>query len=575
MASRKLITILLLTALVASIPIAFAEQDQEPAVIRVVDPFGEPMKGVEVLLTKDGESFRFLTNSTGHATFTKLTPGRYDVSVIFKDVKVYSGELDYPSQRVLEAVALLSRINLTLLNLDGKPVKGVVVTLSSSTKKFNMTTSSNADGIASFKYIPYSSLPDIGEYSLKVFKGSVTYFEERLNISEPSIQRNLTLSLITLKVTTTNLEGEPVPKTTITLSARRFKESKRAVNGSATFENIPSSKLEDVGKYRFNITLWTRAGEIPIHFEERELLSSKQLYIVMDLAKLHVKVLDEDGVPVKGIRVWLSNKLAENFTSATTDSRGVAEFDNVPLSGGKTRAGKYVVRVLKAGRVVGEEMVEVSKPRQELKVTVTRMMVKLSLTDYEDKPLSGYLISLIDRETGERFNATTGTDGSASIKLFFGDYRVEVSRDGYMVYSGLVEISNSSFKLRVESVNFPYLLIVKDCFGNLVGSGGIKVRAGDEVIHESALTGQPIKLKLPRPTTLYIDIYADDGKLVQRTRILAEKPGQAEIILHDYIYLNGLTPLETLGLMISTIALAAFLGASGFIIYRRGFRRKS
>jgi len=575
MASRKLIIILLLATLMASIPITFAEQHQEPAVIRVVDPFGEPMKGIEVLLTKDGESFRFLTNSTGHATFTKLTPGRYDVSIIFKDVKVYSGELDYPSQRMLEAVALLSRINLTLLNLDGKAVKGIVVTLTSSTKKFNMTTSSNADGVASFKYIPYSSLPDIGEYSLRVFKGSVTYFEERLNISEPSIQRNLTLPLITLKVTATNLEGEPVPKTTITLSARRFKESKRAVNGSAIFENIPSSRLEDVGKYRFNITLWTRAGEIPIHSEERELLSSKQLDIVMDLAKLYVKVLDEDGVPVKGLKVWLSNKLAENFTSAITDSRGVAEFNNVPLSGGKTKAGKYVVRVFKAGRVVGEGVVEVSKLRQELRIMVTRIMVKLGLTDYEDKPLSGYLISLIDRETGERFNATTGTDGSASIKLFFGDYRVEVSRDGYMVYSGLVKISNSSFKLRVESVNFPYLLIVKDCFGNLIGSGGIKVRAGDEVIHESALTGQPIKLRLPRPTTLYIDIYADGGKLVQRTRILAEKPGQAEIILHDYIYLNGFMPLETLGLTISTIALAAFLGASGLIIYRRGFRRKS
>jgi len=574
MASRKLITILLVT-LAALIPITCAEQGREPAVIRVVDPFGEPMKGVEVLLTRDGESFRFLTNSTGHATFTKLTPGIYNVSVIFKNVSVYSGELDYPSQRVLEAAALLSRINLTLLNLDGKPVKGVVVTLSSSTKKFNMTTSSNADGVASFKYVPYSSLPDIGEYSLRVFKGSVTYFEGRLNISESSIQRNLTLPLITLKVTTTNLEGEPVPKTTITLSARRFKESKRAVNGSATFENIPSSKLEDVGKYRFNITLWTKAGEIPIHFEERELLSSKQLDIPMDLAKLYVKVLDEEGVPVKGLRVWLSNKLAENFTSAVTDSKGVAKFNNVPLSGGKTKAGKYVVRVLKAGRVVGEGVAEVSKPRQELMVTVTRMMVKLSLTDYEDKPLNGYLISLIDRETGERFNATTGADGSASLKLFFGDYRVEVSRDGYTVYSGLVEVSNSSFKLRVESVNFPYLLIVKDSFGNPVESGGIKVRAGDEVIHESTLTGQPIKLRLPRPTPLYIDIYADGGKLVQRTRILAEKPGQAEIILHDYIYLNGLTPLETLGLTISTIALAAFLAASGFIIYRRGFRRKS
>jgi len=575
MASRKLIMTLLITILVASAPITFAERDQKPAVIRVVDPFGEPMRGVEVLLAKDGETFRFLTNSTGYATFTKLTPGRYDVSVIFKDVKVFSGELDYPAQRKLEAVALLSRMNLRLLNLDGKPVEKVVVTLSSSTKKFHMRTSSNADGIASFKYIPYSSLPDIGEYSLKVFKGSVTYFEERLNVSKPSIQINLTLPLITLKVTTTNLEGEPVPKTTITLSAGGFRESKRALNGSAIFENIPSSDLKDVGKYRFNITLRTRVGEIPIHFEERELLSSGQLYIVMDLARLYVKVLDEDGAPVRGVRVWLSNRLAENFTSAVTDSRGVAEFDNVPLSGGKTKAGKYVVRVLKAGRVVGEGAVKVSKPRQELRVTVARMRVRLSLTDYEDKPLSGYFVSLTDRETGERFNATTGADGSASIKLFFGDYWVEVSKDGYLVYRGSAEVSNSSFKLRVESVNFPYLLIVKDCFGKPIGSGSLRVRAGDEVIHESALTGQPIKLRLPRPTPLYIDIYADDGKLVQRSRVSAGKPGQAEIILHDYIYLNGLIPLETLGLAISAIVLAAFLGASGLIIYRRGFGRKS
>ena len=575
MASRKLIMIILLMVLVASIPITFAEQDQMPAVIRVVDPFGEPMKGVEVLLTKDGEVFRFLTNSTGYAIFTKLTPGRYNVSVTFRNVKIFSGELDYPSQRELEAVALLSRMNLTLLNLDGKPVKGVVVMISSSSKKFNMTTSSNTDGIASFKYIPYSSLPDIGEYSLRIFKGSVTYLEERLNVSKPSIQMNLTLPLITLKVTTTNLEGEPVPKTTVTLSAKKFEESKRAVNGSVIFENIPSSKLEAVGKYRFNITLWTRAGEIPVHFEERELLSSGQLYIVMDLAKLYVKVLDEDNVPIKGITVWLSNELAENFTSAITDSKGVAEFDNVPLSGGKTKAGKYIVKVFKAGRIIGEETVEVLKPRQELKVTVTRMRVRLSLTDYEDKPLSGYLVSLTDRETGEKFNATTGADGSISLKLFFGNYRIDVSKDGYSIYNGLVKISNSSFKLKVESVNFPYTLMVKDEFGNPIKSGSIKVRAGDEVIHESALTGQPIKLKLPRPTFLYIDIYADDGKLIERTRILATKPGQTEITLPDYIYLNGLMPLEALGFTVSIISLIAFLGVSGFIIYRRGIRRKS
>jgi len=575
MASRKLIMIILLMVLVASIPITFAEQDQMPAVIRVVDPFGEPMKGVEVLLTKDGEVFRFLTNSTGYAIFTKLTPGRYNVSVTFRNVKIFSGELDYPSQRELEAVALLSRMNLTLLNLDGKPVKGVVVMISSSSKKFNMTTSSNTDGIASFKYIPYSSLPDIGEYSLRIFKGSVTYLEERLNVSKPSIQMNLTLPLITLKVTTTNLEGEPVPKTTVTLSAKKFEESKRAVNGSVIFENIPSSKLEAVGKYRFNITLWTRAGEIPVHFEERELLSSGQLYIVMDLAKLYVKVLDEDNVPIKGITVWLSNELAENFTSAITDSKGVAEFDNVPLSSGKTKAGKYIVKVFKAGRIIGEETVEILKPRQELKVTVTRMRVRFSLTDYEDKPLGGYLVSLTDRETGEKFNATTGADGSISLKLFFGNYRIDVSKDGYSIYNGLVKISNSSFKLKVESVNFPYTLMVKDEFGNSIKSGSIKVRAGDEVIHESALTGQPIKLKLPRPTFLYIDIYADDGKLIERTRILATKPGQTEITLPDYIYLNGLMPLEALGFTVSIISLIAFLGVSGFIIYRRGIRRKS
>jgi len=32
----------------------------------------------------------------------------------------------------------------------------------------------------------------------------------------------------------------------------------------------------------------------------------------------------------------------------------VAEFDNVPLSGGKTKAGRYIVKVFKAGRINGE-----------------------------------------------------------------------------------------------------------------------------------------------------------------------------------------------------------------------------
>ena len=562
----KLFSAILLIAILTQS--ASAQEAGYTVVIRVIDPFNEPMKGVEVTLRRGEETFRFLTNSTGYALFTNLEAGRYDVEVRFREVIVSRAEIEVPKELSLELVALLARINISLIDLDGDPVARVRADLRSSTKRFNSTLSSDENGLIAFRYIPYSSLPEIGNYSLGIFKGAILLHRETLNISKPAIKLNLTLPLIDLKLLVTNLEGEPVPRVTINLRAGNFSDKKVSPNGTAYFENIPSSIIEDIGEYRLNITMRTLAGDIPIYFEERMLVSSKELDLIADLGKLIVKVVDEEGLPVRGIEVILSNELAENFTAAKTDLRGFANFTNIPLSRGRISAGRYLIRAFREERVIGEAEIELLKPRQEALIEVSRMMVRLVLRDYHGSPLKNYTIHLTDRLSGEKYRAVTELDGSAELKLFAGDYFIEIFKGDIVVYRESLKISKNLLELKLDSVNFPCEILVEDVFGNPVRSASLRALIGDELIHESALSGEPIKLSLPHPATISIELYSKDGGLIHKEMAKAEKPSEIRIRLRDYVELYGLIPLEDLGFAISMILLVSISSITALLIYK-------
>ena len=571
----KIMAILVILALVASIACSPAHaQDAEASLtIRVLDPLGRPLEKIEVRLIKDSEVRKFLTNSTGYAEFRHLTEGEYVARVKLDNVTLAERRVSVPGDELVELTALVSEVKLWVKNLDGGPVGGAEVSLRSA-GGYEVRAESDEDGAVGFRLVPYSELEGVGSYALTVKLGGVEVYEEDVRVNEPSFSKNITAPLLRLRLTVVDLEGRPVPRITVGLTSKSYSAKQRSDNGTVLFENIPSSRLEGVGVYGIEARMRTEAGDMLIYAGNRSFTESCSLSLISDLARIRVRVLDEEGEPVSKVRIVLSNDLLANFSSSETDEEGVAAFERVPLSQGMVKAGTYIVRAYRAENLIGEVRREILRDGETIEIRVERGAAAIRLLDFRGNPLAGYLVSLVDSLTGERYNRTTDEGGEAAFKIFYGFYELQVyDPRGGLVHSQHLRLAGGKLDLKLKEVNFPLRVVVSDSFGNPLTSGVAEIYLGGEKLLRRRLSGEPITLELPHPAELRIDILSDEGELIQRETIYVDGPSTRVIRLEPYIQLGGLLRLEDLAQAIG-FGVSALILAFSAILLVRGLRRK-
>jgi len=460
-----------------------------------------------------------------------------------------------PDDRLVDVEARVGEIELRFLNLDGEPVKGLRVELRAG--GYAHSTESDDKGMVRIARIPYSDLKGVGAYSLVINMGKLVIYEGSLEVSEPRVSKNMTLPLASMRLTVVNLEGEPVPKITVKLSSGGYSTEGRSDSGTLAFKNLPLSKVSGVGIYKINVSMRVGRGDMPIYYEERSIDRSANISLIADLARLRVRVIDEDGEPVKGVVVSLSNRLMANFTSSQTDKNGEVVFENVPLSRGMVSAGAYVIQAIRAGRIIGELRTEFEKPGTILDVVVMRGEQRLKLLDYHGRPLAGYLVRLVDEIGGESLNASTNDLGEAVFKIFHGPYIMEVYSNGRRIRSSSIQLAGGFLEIKLNEVNFPLSIKVVDVMGRPISSGHIEVSAEGRTLISKELSGEPVNLDLPYPLELRCDIYSDDGRLLHRELLHVYGPRELVVELRGYIFLGGIMELEAVAAAVVLAIVAA------------------
>jgi hypothetical protein len=539
--------------------------------VHVHDPLRKSLDGIEVRLIRGVEVRRFVTNSTGYAEFKYLEPGEYRLEVVVGNVTVGERAVRIPDDRLVDVEARVGEIELRFLNLDGEPVKGLRVELRAG--GYAHSTESDDKGMVRVARIPYSDLKGVGAYSLVINMGKLVIYEGSLEVSEPRVSKNMTLPLASMRLTVVNLEGEPVPKITVKLSSGGYSTEGRSDSGTLAFKNLPLSEVSGVGIYKINVSMRVGRGDMPIHYEERSIDGSANISLIADLARLRVRVIDEDGEPVKGVVVSLSNRLMANFTSSQTDKNGEVVFENVPLSRGMVSAGAYVIQAIRAGRIIGELRTEFEKPGTILDVVVMRGEQRLKLLDYHGRPLAGYLVRLVDEIGGESLNASTNDLGEAVFKIFHGPYIMEVYSNGRRIRSSSIQLAGGFLEIKLNEVNFPLSIKVVDVMGRPISSGHMEVSAEGRTLISKELSGEPVNLDLPYPVELRCDIYSDDGRLLHRELLHVYGPRELVVELRGYIFLGGIMELEAVAAAVVLAIVAACALFSAALIIRAKKRR--
>lgn len=573
--SSILLAIVTMMFLMMSCIIFFAHAQLESSQlnIRVVDPTGNPLEKIEVTISKGAESYRFLTNSTGYAVFTGLSEGVYDIQAKLDKVIVARDTVSFPSEVVKTIIANVSNLAIKLVDLDGEPVPSAQVRLVSATELAEYSGTSSQDGKVTFSRIPYTSLSDIKGYRLTIsIEGYNILNINNLEILHPKQELNYTLPLLSLNITTLNMEGEQVSRANVKLQAANYTKTMRADKGIARFTLLPSSSLEWVREYTINVTYTLGQVEYTVYSSKRTLTSSQSLDLILELASLRVRVVDEEGNPLRNIRVSLSNQKSQNFTQQQTDEDGEVIFRNIPLSVGVAQAGEYIIQAFKLDKKVSESRISISSSEATVTLRIVKPSIQLILRDYNKTPLVGYNITLNDLDTGDRYTGTTGSDGKISLKMFPGRYSIEIYRDGTVFYRDQVTIRDTSITLDIQKINFPFTLKILDAFDNPIQVGVVIIRIGNQRIYEGPLESLNT-LTIPYASILIVD-YRISDTMIWRETVLVDGPGEYTIRINTYANVFGnIIPMETLGILVSISLSIIMLSAGGFAIFRSTRRR--
>jgi RHS repeat-associated protein len=308
-------------------------------------------------------------------------------------------------------------VSVSVLDTDGTAKSGIKVYVFNGTTYTNISGTTNANGQATF------TLP-IGNYRFRADLNGTQFWSGAQNHCDILGCNSATVT-VTKPLTVTVQDTDGAAKAGVKVYAfngatyTNFSGTTN-VNGQTTF-TLP------IGSYRFRADLngtqfWSGAQN------HCDVLSCESASVTVTNGVL-VSVLDTDGAPKAGIKVYAFNGATYTNFSATTDADGQAAF-TLPQGDYRFRADLNGTQFWSAAQnncsipACGSATVTVTKP---LSVTVQ---------DPNGAAKSGIKVYAFDGTTYTNFSDTTDANGQVTFTLQQGSYRFRADLNGTQFWSG-------------------------------------------------------------------------------------------------------------------------------------------
>ncbi|MEM1575161.1 MAG: carboxypeptidase-like regulatory domain-containing protein [Nitrososphaerota archaeon] len=499
-----LLIIFSLFLIISNLKIAYAEENSLSLKVLVIDQNGIPQANMDVLLENKTYVHRFLTNSSGWAEFKGIGKGKYNISILYEEIKLNTTEVTFPEENEVVLIVSFGSLTVTIVDFDGKPLENKEVILKCPLGNFTKKGETNNSGIVVFEKLPYSIFERIDKYVLEVYEEKYLVASKELYIPVGPIK--LIANLVNVNVTIVNLEGRPIDKAKVMIynKGKNISRTLLSVDGKVSFKQIPSSSIENVGEYRINVEV---NGGI-VYNETKFINKSMNLNAICDVGRVIIKVADSDQKPLKNVTLVFSHKFLSNFKRINTDNNGEAKIEEVPLS---KIVGEYFVKVLRGGEEITEANFTLASHEEVKTIIVPLKEVKITILDRIGKPIENAKIRLVDKADINRiYESITNKDGTTILKLLYGGYDITIIKNNITVFQGKIKIDNPEKIIENVNLNIPIEIFIKDFFGNNLEEAYVKIDFNEENIFSNKMMNNSLKIIIPYPGKIKISIFIND-----------------------------------------------------------------
>jgi hypothetical protein len=551
---------LLLIALLLTAAVNISVGQEQVLQVHVVTPEGVPKQGIIVTASLGGVTARAVTNATGWAVFGGLQPGVYTLTAYLSELELNTTTVDFPTVSSLDLVVPLGSLQVSVVDLGGRPVPNTVVTVSGMSGRYDVTQRTNGTGQVVFENVPYTTLATAGgPYNVRVVKEGITVGSTDVRLESSVAKASIRAKILNLNITALDRSGSPLKSpASITLKAGDYSQQASLKDGKAFLTGLISSEV--VGEYRITASMKVGDKDVTIYSDTRQLTLDIELEIEVDVGNIMVNVLDDTGKPIPGIVVVINSASLGQFAGGRTDNKGQLQMIGIPLS--KTEAGNYNLTAYRGRSIVSVQPLSLETGQVTVDIVIRLSPLEMKIVDASGAPVQGAEVRINDPLTGRNSTGITGEDGVVGLSAFAGPNDLQVIYKNVVVFARRMDIVEGPMTVRVTSVNFPISIYVLDALGRPANGFQASVTIDGKKVFEGVLTGQPLTVNSELPGWVRVDVLSD-GRLLARETAFTSGETRLEIRFSNYLFAGGgLIPFElvvatAIGvIMLAVIALA-------------------
>lgn len=411
--------------------------------IYICDMSGSPLDVILNLTYTNGNNKVLIISSrlrNGSATIELVPYGNYSIVVLHETIwgfDLYNSSFWVVDQATLSInlVLPLSIINVNTIDMDGYPVNATVnLSLVTDGVTINVSRPS-INGVATFLEIPLVGASIIFDENLLHINSIMGLAEYNLlniripsNYTEVAHDQTNTITLPLASVDITFRYRNQDNYVCIPVDGRLIMEYK-----GTTIYNIRLSKTSQLALksiplgYKFTLTCsYVTPYGITVETTANTTFTkdSRSYKFDLNIADLHVRVLDAEGMPLQGATVYILIRTSITvLVSNQTDVNGEVVFRYLPL-------GYQIETYASVPGAIEEissnnEGVPLSLGGTSMVVNISVLDVEITVLDEDGNPVP-YVTIFVERDE-KQISATTNIDGRAHIGLLgLGEYKISL-----------------------------------------------------------------------------------------------------------------------------------------------------
>jgi hypothetical protein len=410
-----------------------------------------------------------------------------------------------------------------------------------------LTLTADASGIISTTWaVPTSAAVGSYKATITTTSGSAKLLPDSQTFSVPGYS---------VTITTLNLNNQVVPNIFVKAQdqyANTSYNSTSGINGVANFKleagpYLLTASLKGVNIGQTNITV-SGAGNFNFPCQ---------------LVDLLIKVQNENGTAMPFVNLAISYQYGSSQTANVSAQTGVSGTYTL----NSTLTGiSYTIQASIYGQVFNSDNETLSNlPAQatyQYIIICPTEPLTFNVVGYNNSPISGASIRLVELTNGLFYTATTDTSGAATASLTFGIYNLQIYQNGILLNETTVKaFSAGQYGIRCTLYGIQVDVSVVDYFGSPISNANVTVN-GPSSERYSAMTsgnGKAIFSNVIGGNLQIVAFAKGAESSYQAVSLTVDQPTSVQIKMSGYVTLGSLliptTALLTLILIVVAIIL--------------------